>query len=60
MEFITQPFGKVRLGEFLLNHLTDPQWTAFRAAVAFVKRSGTQYIRQSLKNFSVNDLTGGF
>lgn len=52
MQFITQPFGEVRLGEFLRAHLADPQWTAFRAAVAFVKRSGTQYIRQALREFS--------
>jgi hypothetical protein len=52
MEFIAQPFGGVRLGEFLLSHFADPQWTAFRAAVAFVKRSGTQYIRQPLRGFS--------
>ncbi len=52
MEFITQPFGAVRLGEFLLGHLADPQWTAFRAAIAFVKRSGTQFIRPALRDFS--------
>ena len=52
MEFIAQPFGDVRLGEFLLTHLADPHWTAFRAAIAFVKRSGTQFIREPLRNFS--------
>jgi hypothetical protein len=52
MQFITQPFGQVRLGEFLLNHLADPQWTTFRAAIAFVKRSGTQYISGPLREFS--------
>jgi hypothetical protein len=52
MEFITQPFGAVRLGDFLLSHLADPQWTVFRAAIAFVKRSGTQFIRQPLQEFS--------
>jgi len=52
MQFITQPFGQVRLGDFLLSHLVDPQWTGFRAAIAFVKRSGTQFIRQSLQDFS--------
>jgi hypothetical protein len=52
MQFIAQPLGEVRLGEFLLAHLADPQWTTFRAAVAFVKRSGTQYIRQALRTFS--------
>jgi hypothetical protein len=52
MQFITQPFGEMRLGEFLLSHLDDPQWTVFRAAVAFVKQSGTKYIRQALQVFS--------
>ncbi|HEV2224517.1 MAG TPA: hypothetical protein VGR84_16110 [Candidatus Acidoferrales bacterium] len=52
MQFITQPFGDVRLGEFLRNHLADPQWATFRAAIAFVKRSGTQYIRELLRDFS--------
>jgi hypothetical protein len=52
MEFITQPFGEVRLGDFLLSHFADPEWTAFRAAIAFVKRSGTQFIRQPLRDFS--------
>jgi hypothetical protein len=52
MQFIAQPFAEVRLGEFLLAHLADPQWTVFRAAIAFVKRSGTQFIREPLGNFS--------
>ncbi len=52
MQFIPQPFSQVRLGEFLLTHLADPQWTAFRAAIAFVKRSGTRHIRQPLLAFS--------
>jgi HKD family nuclease len=51
MQFITQPFGQVRLGDFLMNHLADPQWTSFRAAVAFVRRSGTQYIYQPLREY---------
>jgi hypothetical protein len=51
MQFIAQPFAEIRLGEFLLGHLADPQWTAFRAAIAFVKRSGTRHIRQPLRNF---------
>jgi len=54
MQFIPQPFAEVRLGEFLLSHLADQQWTSFRAAVAFVKRSGTQHIRQPLQNFSAH------
>lgn len=52
MQLIIQPFGEVRLGEYLISHLADPQWTTFRAAVAFVKRSGTRFIRQPLRDFS--------
>lgn len=52
MRLVTQPFGAERLGEFLLGHLSDPQWTAFRAAVAFVRRSGTQFIHAALRDFS--------
>jgi hypothetical protein len=52
MQFITQPFGEVRLGEFLLKHFADPHWTLCRAAVAFVRRSGTQHLRQALRDFS--------
>ncbi len=51
MQFITQPFGEMRLGEFLREHLADPQWIGFRAAVAFVKRSGTLYVREALREF---------
>jgi hypothetical protein len=52
MQLIVQPFGEVRLGDFLISHLADPQWATFRAAVAFVKRSGTRFIRQPLRDFS--------
>jgi len=52
MDFITQPFGEVRLGDFLLTHLADAHWTMFRSAIAFVKRSGTQFIREPLLAFS--------
>jgi hypothetical protein len=52
MQFIAQPFGELRLGEFLLTHLADPQWAIFRAAVAFVRLSGTQYMRRPLQEFS--------
>src|SRR5205809_2713752 len=52
MQFVVQPSGKVRLFEFLRTHLTDSQWIEFRAAVAFVKRSGTRYICGLLRDFS--------
>lgn len=52
LEFIHQPFGLTRLGDFLAAHLADTQWNAFRAAVAFAKRSGTQHIRNALHQFA--------
>ena len=52
MDFLSQPFSVERLGSYLQEHLADPRWTVFRAAIAFVKRSGTKYIHQSLLEFS--------
>src|SRR5580658_4108922 len=50
-EFIFHPNDKYRLGDFLNESLADPQWTVFRATVAFIKRSGTKHIRNSLAQF---------
>lgn len=50
--FITQPSGSTRLGDFLRSLLTDERWTNFSAAVAFVKRSGVQYIADRLRTFA--------
>jgi len=52
MPFIHQPFSAHRLGDFILQNLANERWTSFRAAVAFVKRSGTQHIRQPLLHFA--------
>ena len=53
MPFVVEPlFGQDRLFEFLKKHLADRQWIEFRAAVAFVKRSGTQRICDDLRHFS--------
>ena len=41
-----------RLGEVLNLCLQDPRWTTFRAAVAFVKRSGVIQIAGSLRAFA--------
>ena len=41
-----------RLGEVLNFRLQDPRWTTFRAAVAFVKRSGVIHIADSLRAFA--------
>lgn len=49
---IVQPDGVFRLGDFLTSGLQDLKWTHFRAAVAFVKQSGTRYIEGSLERFS--------
>ena len=41
-----------RLGDVLNLRLQDPVWTTFRAAVAFVKRSGVDRIADSLRPFA--------
>ena len=51
MEIIFQPARNNRLGDFLNRNLAA-QWTHFRAAVAFVKRSGVQHIEQNLAEFA--------
>lgn len=51
LDFVAQPNATFRTGDFLKQSLADPRWTEFRAAVAFVKRSGTKHIRDSLKAF---------
>ena len=51
MEFINQPTPLGRLGDYLKNNLAA-QWTHFRAAVAFVKRSGTRHIAPALAGFA--------
>lgn len=52
VNFIHQPDGTIRLGDYLKTHLEQPGWTHFRAAVAFVKRSGVRHIQNSLAKFS--------
>lgn len=49
---VTHPSDPARVGDFLISGLQDPKWTEFRAAVAFVKRSGTQFIAPYLSNFA--------
>ena len=41
-----------RLGDVLNLRLQNPRWTTFRAAVAFVKRSGINRIADSLRAFA--------
>jgi HKD family nuclease len=50
--FVTQPFGDVRLGNFLIESLNGDRWTSFRAAVAFVKYSGVKHVARPLSRFA--------
>ena len=51
MEFVYQPSPSNRLGDYLKGHFSG-RWTHFRAAVAFVKRSGTRHVAPALANFA--------
>ena len=51
MQFIHQPFPSGRLGDYLNDNLRG-EWTHFRAAVAFVKRSGVRHVAPGLVEFS--------
>ena len=51
MEFIYQPAPANRLGDYLKDNFSG-SWTQFRAAIAFVKRSGTKHIAPSLGDFA--------
>ena len=53
MELIHQPSDSNRLADFLNEGFAGP-WTHFRAAVAFVKRSGTRHIEGGLASFARN------
>ena len=52
MEIIRQPSQFARLGDYLKDNLNSGQWTNFRAAIAFVKRSGTRHVAPALTAFS--------
>jgi HKD family nuclease len=52
LKIIEQPHGTFRLGSFLQESFANPAWEEFRAAVAFVKYSGTKHIRKELAAFS--------
>lgn len=51
MQFVYQPAPSARLGDFLKANLKGP-WTCFRAAIAFVKRSGTKHVAAALTEFA--------
>ncbi len=57
VDFLEHPRGTFRIGDFLKQGFADPRWTEFRAAVAFVKRSGTKHIREELEAFSIRGAT---
>lgn len=54
LDFIHQPEGTIRLGDYLRLRFQQRQWTHFRAAIAFVKHSGVRHICQPLTAFSYN------
>ena len=51
MKFVHQPSDGNRLGDYLDQGFSGP-WTHFRAAIAFVKRSGVRHIEASLASFA--------
>lgn len=51
IKFISHPNDGFRLGDFLNSAFADPQWTEFRAAIAFIKSSGTKHIHAGLSSF---------
>ena len=53
IDFIYQPAGTIRLGDYLKSHFQQNEWTHFRAAIAFVKHSGTRHIQEALSSFSI-------
>lgn len=57
LDFIAHPNDAFRVGDFLNQGLADEKWTEFRAAVAFVKRSGTRHINHALKAFNARAST---
>jgi HKD family nuclease len=52
MQIIFQPDASFRLGDFLRQSFEDSRWKEFRAAIAFVKYSGTKHVREALAAFS--------
>ena len=53
MEFVHQPSQSRRIGDHLKENLAGP-WAQFRAAVAFVKRSGTRHVAPAPATFARN------
>ena len=51
IEFVHQPSASNRIGDRLKENLAAP-WTRFRAAIAFVKRSGARHVAPALAAFA--------
>lgn len=49
---VHNPSGSQRLGQLIIDNLDSSKWTSFRAAVAFVKRSGVKHIAPALAQFT--------
>ena len=53
MKLLEQPGNQTRLGDWLNNNL-NRDWSAFRAAIAFAKRSGVRHIAAALSRFAAS------
>ena len=51
IEFVHQPSASGRIGDHLKQNFAAP-WTRFRAAIAFVKRSGARHVAPALAEFA--------
>jgi hypothetical protein len=54
---IHHPEGERRLGDLLVENLQNGGWKTFRAAVAFVKRSGVKHLAKPLKSFTAHGVS---
>ncbi len=54
---IHHPEGEKRLGDLLVENLQRHDWKSFRAAVAFVKRSGVKHLAKPLKTFTAHGVS---
>lgn len=52
LSVVAHPHSSYRLGDFIRDNLQNAKWKEFRASVAFVKKSGTEYIKDALGVFS--------
>lgn len=54
---IHHPEGEKRLGDLLVENLQKGGWKTFRAAAAFVKRSGVKHLAKPLKSFTAHGVS---